>query len=93
MAELACESKRKMARALAVLGASLLVSILLAVLKVTGVINWSWWWVTFPLWMHLLWFFPALLLYLTVLCLVLEPIVVAFLKIRAALQKSVKLSR
>ena len=32
---------------------------LLAILKLTGVIDWSWWWVTAPLW-----YLPFLLLWL-----------------------------
>ena len=41
---------------------SSLLFILLVVLKVTGVIDWSWWWVTAPLW-----YFPALMLWMALL--------------------------
>lgn len=27
-----------------------IITVVLAVLKTTGVISWSWWWVTLPLW-------------------------------------------
>lgn len=75
---------RTMARALAEICTSLLLFILLAALNVTGAINWSWWWVTVPLWYFtpLLWSFPALLLYMTVL----ELIALPFLKIWEAIE-------
>ena len=41
---------------------SSLLFILLAALKLTDVIDWSWWWVTAPLW-----YFPVLLLWLALL--------------------------
>ena len=32
------------------IGACGLLGVAFVVLKLTGVINWSWWWVTLPLW-------------------------------------------
>ena len=34
-------------------GIGLILFIVFLVLKLTGVINWSWWWVTSPLWIPL----------------------------------------
>jgi phosphoglycerol transferase MdoB-like AlkP superfamily enzyme len=40
-----------------------LLFIVFLVLKLTGVIDWSWWWVTSPLWLSALAFFAGLLLF------------------------------
>lgn len=37
-------------RTAAVMSAPLAVFIVFATLKLTGVIGWSWWWVTLPIW-------------------------------------------
>jgi len=35
------------------MGIGMILFIVFLVLKLTGVINWSWWWVTSPLWIPL----------------------------------------
>ena len=39
-----------------------LIFLVFLVLKLAGVIDWSWWWVTSPLWLAALAFFAALVL-------------------------------
>jgi hypothetical protein len=37
-------------------------TIVFAVLKLTGVIHWSWWWVTAPIWGYILFLFALFLI-------------------------------
>ena len=43
-----------------------LLGILFIALKLTGYIDWSWWWVTAPLWGELVMFLAALFVVLTI---------------------------
>ena len=46
---------------------SLLVFLIFLVLKLTKVIDWSWWWVTSPLWIGFAVIFLSLFLFFTVI--------------------------
>lgn len=51
------------------LGFSTVLFLIFLVLKLVGVINWSWWWITSPLWINLglgLLIFIGLLVYYTI---------------------------
>jgi len=46
----------------------LVLFIVFLVLKLTGNIDWSWWWVTSPLWIHLIFVGIPLLVIVTLTC-------------------------
>lgn len=49
------------------IGAGGLLGVAFVVLKLCGVIGWSWWWVTAPFWAPLAVFAAAILVYIAVL--------------------------